>query len=70
MDALHGEVAESKDQLERLQEKLDELESQKQEAISAIAEAKRLLHTKQNSSAANIFQLKGVNARTLPAKLF
>lgn len=61
VEALHAEVAEGKSQLERLQEKLDEMESQNQETTAAITEAKRLVHIQKNSTTAEVFRLKGVD---------
>lgn len=63
MEALQAEVSESKAQLGWLQERLDEIESQKREAITAIADAERVMHIQKHSTRVEVFRLKGT---TLP----
>ncbi|KAL0950761.1 hypothetical protein HGRIS_007529 [Hohenbuehelia grisea] len=58
VDALRTEVSESKAHLGRLQERLQEIEVQKEEFASAIASADRLLHTQKSSTTAEIFRLR------------
>ncbi|KAJ7655258.1 Spc7 kinetochore protein-domain-containing protein [Mycena polygramma] len=58
VEALQAEVAESDAQLQWLQERLDELELEKREAKTAIANANRILHIQQNSTHAELFRLK------------
>lgn len=59
MEALQAEVAEGKAQLLWLQERRADLDSQKQEVQSAIADAQRVLHIQKNSTRAEVFRLKG-----------
>lgn len=47
--------------LGRLQDKLNELSSEKQEATVAIEQAERLIHIQKNSTNAEVFKLKGTS---------
>ncbi|RDB29117.1 hypothetical protein Hypma_015188 [Hypsizygus marmoreus] len=58
VEALKAEVAESKAQLVWLQERFEEVESQKREATTAISNAQRVLHIQKNSTRAEVFKLK------------
>ncbi|KAJ7139735.1 Spc7 kinetochore protein-domain-containing protein [Mycena epipterygia] len=58
VEALQAEVAESNAQLQWLQERLEELELEKRQAGSAIADANRILHIQKNSTHAELFRLK------------
>lgn len=57
VEALRAEVAEGQAQLLLLQEKVEELDAQKGEASTAIAEARRILHIQKNSTRAEVFKL-------------
>jgi hypothetical protein len=59
---MKAEIAETNGQLERLRERLEDTEAQKEEAAAAIAEANHLIHLQKNSTSAEVFRLKG----TLP----
>ncbi|KAJ6574650.1 Spc7 kinetochore protein-domain-containing protein [Mycena capillaripes] len=58
VEALQAEVAESNAQLQWLQERLEELELEKRQAKTAIADANRILHIQKNSTHAELFRLK------------
>ncbi|KAG5651555.1 hypothetical protein H0H81_008233 [Sphagnurus paluster] len=58
VEALQAEVAESKAKLLALQERLEETNSQKQEAKIAIADAQSVLHIQKNGTRAEVFRLK------------
>ncbi|KZP12027.1 hypothetical protein FIBSPDRAFT_755571 [Athelia psychrophila] len=58
LEAFQGEVDDGNAKLGRLQEKLDELASEKQEATAAIERAERLIHIQKNSTNADVFRLK------------
>ncbi|KAJ6626901.1 Spc7 kinetochore protein-domain-containing protein [Mycena sp. CBHHK59/15] len=58
VEALQAEVAESSAQLQWLQERLDELEVEKRQARTAIADANRTLHIQNNSTHSELFRLK------------
>ncbi|KAF8641136.1 hypothetical protein AX17_000778 [Amanita inopinata Kibby_2008] len=58
VEALQAEVAEGKSRLQWLQERLEELEIQKQEATNTIADAHRILRIQKNSTRAEVFKLK------------
>jgi len=59
LEAFRADVAEGNAKLERLEEKLQELDLQKREATGAIEKAQRLLHIQKNSTRAEVFRLKG-----------
>ncbi|KAF9458347.1 Spc7 kinetochore protein-domain-containing protein [Collybia nuda] len=58
VEALQAEVAEGRSQLRWLQEKHEEVDVQKSEAMTAIAEAHRVLHIQKNSTRVEVFRLK------------
>ncbi|KAI0052899.1 Spc7-domain-containing protein [Auriscalpium vulgare] len=58
LDAFRTDVGETNAKLERLEEKLAEIEAQKAEAASAIADSRRLIHIQKNSTSAEVFRLK------------
>ncbi|KAJ7456552.1 Spc7 kinetochore protein-domain-containing protein [Mycena latifolia] len=58
VEALQAEVAESNSRLQWLQERLEELELEKRQAKTAIADAERTLHIQQNSTHAELSRLK------------
>jgi len=58
LEAFRADVAEGNAKLERLEEKLQELNLHKQEATSAIDQAQRLIHIQKNSTRAEVFRLK------------
>jgi kinetochore protein Spc7/SPC105 len=57
VEAYQAEVAESNAQLEWLQERLQELDLEKRQARTAIADANRILHIQKNSTHAELFRL-------------
>jgi kinetochore protein Spc7/SPC105 len=59
VEALRAEISERSSQIQWLQERLIETETQKQEAIAAIAQASRMLHIQKHSTIAEVFKLKG-----------
>lgn len=61
LEAFRADVAEGNAKLERLQEKMQELAVQKQDANHAIEEAQRLIHIQKNSTRAEVFRLKGLS---------
>ena len=60
LETFRADVAEGNAKLERLQEKMQELAAQKQDANNAIEEAQRLIHIQRNSTRAELFKLKGL----------
>ncbi|KAK7064607.1 Spc7 domain-containing protein, partial [Favolaschia claudopus] len=58
VEALQAEVAESNAQLQWLHERLEELELEKRQAKSAIADGNRILHIQKNSTHAELSRLK------------
>ncbi|KAK7029013.1 hypothetical protein VNI00_014723 [Paramarasmius palmivorus] len=58
VDSLKNELKEGHEQLKWLEERLEELESQKREATDAIGEADRFLHIQKNSTHAEVLRLK------------
>ncbi|KAH7883876.1 Spc7 kinetochore protein-domain-containing protein [Phlebopus sp. FC_14] len=58
LETFRADVAEASSKLVRLEEKLQDIESQKKEATTAIQEAERLIHVQKNSTRAEVFQLK------------
>lgn len=59
LDTFHADVEEAKAKLDRFQEKLSEIESQKKEVTTVVEDAERRIHMQKNSTRAEIFQLKG-----------
>ncbi|KAL7285776.1 hypothetical protein ACG7TL_000885 [Trametes sanguinea] len=58
IEAFRADVSEAKAKLERLDEKLAEIEAQKQEATTAIAQAKHVIHIQKESTSSEVFRLK------------
>ncbi|KAI0639064.1 Spc7 kinetochore protein-domain-containing protein [Trametes polyzona] len=58
IEAFRADVSEAKAKLERLDEKLAEINAQKEEATAAISEAKHVIHIQKESTSAEIFRLK------------
>ncbi|KAJ3825277.1 Spc7 kinetochore protein-domain-containing protein [Lentinula raphanica] len=58
VESLRAEVKEANDQLRWLEERLESVALQKQEATSAIAEADRLLHIQTNSTRVEVIRLR------------
>ncbi|KAI0651524.1 Spc7 kinetochore protein-domain-containing protein [Trametes meyenii] len=58
IEAFRADVSEAKAKLERLDEKLAEVEAQKEEATSAISKAKHVIHIQKESTSAEVFRLK------------
>ncbi len=52
-------MSEAKAKLERLEEKLAEIESQKEDATTAISQARHIVHIQKESTSAEVFRLKG-----------
>ncbi|KAJ8090525.1 hypothetical protein PM082_002413 [Marasmius tenuissimus] len=59
LDSLKNDLKENTDQLEWLQGRLEDLESQKRETLGAIEQADRYLHIQKNSTHSEVFRLKG-----------
>ncbi len=59
LDGYHADIAEGNAKIERLQDKLQELESQKVENEQVISEADRKITLHKNSTRAEVFRLKG-----------
>lgn len=59
IEALKAELSEGKDQLRWLQERANELDTQKREAKNSIAIAEQILYRKKSSTRSEIFRLKG-----------
>ena len=55
-----ADVSEAKAKLERLEEKLAEIESQKEEATTAINQARHVVYIQKESTSAEVFRLKGM----------
>ena len=62
VEELKADVAEGKAKILDLQERLQEIDAQKQEAIVAITDAQRILHIQKNSTRAEVFRLKGTRS--------
>lgn len=60
VEALQAEVAEGQAQLLWLRERLEEVDDQKREASTAIADAQRILRIQKNSTRAEVFKLAGM----------
>lgn len=60
IDDYNSDLAESKAKLERLNEKLAELQVQKNENEVALVEAQRRIDLQKNSTTAEVFRLKGI----------
>ncbi|OJT06038.1 Kinetochore protein spc7 [Trametes pubescens] len=58
IEAFKADVSEAKAKLDRLGEKLVEIDAQKAEATSAIAEAKHIIHIQKESTSVEVFRLK------------
>ncbi|KAJ3890201.1 Spc7 kinetochore protein-domain-containing protein [Lentinula edodes] len=58
VESLRAEVKEANDQLQWLEERLENVVLQKQEATSAIAEANRRLHIQTNSTGVEVIRLR------------
>ncbi|KAH7915151.1 Spc7 kinetochore protein-domain-containing protein [Hygrophoropsis aurantiaca] len=58
LDGFRGDLNEGKAKLEKLQEKLDETESQKKDVTIAIHAIERLIHVQKNSTRAEVFRLQ------------
>ncbi|CDO75877.1 hypothetical protein BN946_scf184672.g10 [Trametes cinnabarina] len=58
IEAFRADVSEAKAKLERLDEKLAEIEAQKEEATTAIAQAKHVIHIQKESTSSEVFRLK------------
>ncbi|KAI0961141.1 hypothetical protein AcV7_000323 [Taiwanofungus camphoratus] len=58
LETFRADVSESRAKLQRLEEKLAEIESQKQEVSVAIAQAQHIAHIQQESTSAEVFRLK------------
>lgn len=59
LDTYHVDVKEAKTKLDRLEDKLNEVESQKKEVASVIEDAERCIYMQKTSTRAEILQLKG-----------
>ena len=59
IEAFRADVSEAKAKLERLHEKLAEIDSQREEATSAIDKAKHIAHIQKESTSVEVFRLKG-----------
>ena len=59
MEVYRTDIAESNAKRERLDDKLQELEAQKQENVEAIEIAERKITLNKNSTRAEVFRLKG-----------
>jgi multidrug resistance efflux pump len=59
LDEFRAEVAEANAKLERLEEKLRDLETEKSETTASIEASQRTLHIQKNSTQAEAFRLKG-----------
>ncbi|RDX56232.1 hypothetical protein OH76DRAFT_1427885 [Lentinus brumalis] len=58
IEAFRADVSEAKAKLERLEEKLAEIESQKEDATTAISQARHIVHIQKESTSAEVFRLK------------
>jgi hypothetical protein len=61
LEAFRADVDEGRAKLDRLQEKLDEIEAHKLETTNAIQVAERQVQVQKNSTHAEVFRLKGSN---------
>ena len=59
IEAFRADVSEAKAKLERLDEKLAEIESQKGEVNTAITQARHIAHIQKESTSVEVFRLKG-----------
>lgn len=59
LETFRADVEEGKTKLDRLQEKLDEVEAHKLETTNAIQVAERQVQVQKNSTHAEVFRLKG-----------
>lgn len=59
LEVYRTDIAESNAKRERLEDKLQELGSQKQESLEAIEAAERKITLNKNSTRAEVFRLKG-----------
>lgn len=59
LDEFRAEVAEANAKLERLEEKLRDLEIEKSETMTSIDASQRTLHIQKNSTQAEALRLKG-----------
>ena len=60
VEELRDDVLEEKSKLESTQERLREINAQKQETKAAIANAQRIRHIQKSSTRAEVFRLKGI----------
>ncbi|KDQ54882.1 hypothetical protein JAAARDRAFT_37995 [Jaapia argillacea MUCL 33604] len=58
LDVFRSDISESNAKLERIQDKLSEIEAQNHEATEAIAEGQRKLHIQKNGTQAEVFKLR------------
>ncbi|KAI0823087.1 Spc7 kinetochore protein-domain-containing protein [Trametes gibbosa] len=58
IEAFRADVSEAKAKLERLDEKLAEIDLQKEEATAAISKAKHIIHIQKESTSVEVFRLK------------
>ena len=58
IQSFKANVTEAESKLQRLQEKLDEVEGQKKELNTAIAEAQRVIQVKTESNSSEVARLK------------
>lgn len=61
LEAFRTDVSESRAKLERFEEKLAEIESQKQEASSAIAYSQHSIHIKKEGTSVEVIKLRGMH---------
>ena len=59
LETYRRDVEEARGKLERLQEKLEEVQIQKTDVSSAIERTERLIHVQKNSTRAEVFRLRG-----------
>jgi uncharacterized protein YfcZ (UPF0381/DUF406 family) len=59
LDEFCAEVAEASAKLERLEEKLRDIETENAETMASIEVSQRTLHIQKNSTQAEAFRLKG-----------
>ena len=65
LEVFRTDVSEGRAKLDRLNEKLAEIESQKQEATTAIARAQYNVHIQKESTTSAVFRLKGASSFVL-----
>ncbi|KAH9912257.1 Spc7 kinetochore protein-domain-containing protein [Epithele typhae] len=58
IEAFKGDVSEAKAKLERLEEKLADINAQKEDATTAINQAKQIAHFQKESTSVEVFRLK------------